>query len=68
MMLRRGVELKFKGKSLWDDLEQDGPARYCKTSRTERRAGKKIEKELLRKEMKRLETSCVSTNIKWKQC
>jgi hypothetical protein len=35
MILRRVLELKFKEKRPCDDPEQDGSARYQKTSRTE---------------------------------
>jgi hypothetical protein len=36
MISRRALQLKFKGKSSWDDLEQGGLARRWNTSRKEK--------------------------------
>jgi hypothetical protein len=44
-ILRRALQLKFKGKKLWNDTEQDGSAGYWKTFIGEETAGKKLKKK-----------------------
>lgn len=45
MIKRRTLELKFKWRGVWNDLEQDGSVRNGKTSKREERAIKKLKEE-----------------------
>jgi hypothetical protein len=59
--LRRTLDLKFRGRELWDDLKHDS-ARYQKTSRREERPSKKSERNDCGK-MERLKTFFPSAHI-----
>jgi hypothetical protein len=49
-ILKWASELKFKGKSPWDDAEEDGSVRYWKPSRREERVSNKMKRKQLYKE------------------